>query len=115
MNMGRLAEFLRGVKGKMIGSLLPLGSALYCVQPMRNAILVALEEVRATLRLHNGGIELRECDEDTGEISLEFTGACAGCALSSITMKKGVEVLLCERVPGITKIHAVKPHAKDCD
>ncbi len=79
---------------------------------MRQAVLDALEEVRATLRLHKGGIELRDCNEATGEITLELTGACAGCALSSITMKKGIEVVLCERVPSITKIHTVKTHAE---
>lgn len=81
---------------------------------MEHAILEALKEVRKVLQLHSGGIELRAWNEQTGELTLEFTGACAGCALSAITMKKGVEVILCERVPGIRKIHTIQPHAGAC-
>ena len=77
---------------------------------MRNAILAALEDIRQSLRLHRGGLELVDLDEDSGVVSLRFTGACAGCALSDVTMKKGVEVVLCERVPGIRKILTINTH-----
>ncbi len=79
---------------------------------MRNAILAVLEEIRGNLRLHRGGIDLVALDEAQGIVTLELTGACVGCALSDVTMKKGVEVVLCERVPGIRKILTVHPHAK---
>lgn len=71
---------------------------------MREKILEALEEVRKTLQLHNGGIELDSWDNESGELVLRLTGACVGCALSAITVKNGVEVILCERVPQIQKI-----------
>lgn len=78
---------------------------------MLNLLEEALEEVRKTLRLHQGGIDLVSWDDATGELVLAFTGACAGCALSSMTLKKGVEVVLCERVPMIRKIRTVSLHA----
>ncbi len=77
---------------------------------MRNAILAALEDIRGSLRLHRGGIDLVSLDEVTGTVTLRFTGACAGCALSDVTMKKGIEVVLCERVPGIRKILTADSH-----
>jgi Fe-S cluster biogenesis protein NfuA len=77
---------------------------------MKEKLLTALEEVRKTLRLHKGGIDLVSLDEATGEVVLQFTGMCAHCGLSSITLKKGVEVVLCERVPEITKIRLVDAH-----
>ncbi len=77
---------------------------------MRNAILAALEDIRGNLRLHRGGIDLVDLDEESGVVSLRFTGACAGCALSDITMKKGIEVVLCERVPSIRKILTITSH-----
>lgn len=77
---------------------------------MKEKVLAALEEVRKTLRLHRGGIELVDLDEAIGEVVLQFTGACSHCGLSSITLKKGVEVVLCERVPEITKIRLVDAH-----
>lgn len=78
---------------------------------MTDLLQEALEEVRKSLRLHNGGIDVVSWDEGTGELVLAFTGTCAGCALSSITLKKGVEVVLCERVPAIRKIRTVEQHA----
>lgn len=77
---------------------------------MKEKLLAALEEVRKTLRLHKGGIELVDMNEATGEVVLQFTGMCSHCGLSSITLKKGVEVVLCERVPEITKIRLVDAH-----
>ncbi len=81
----------------------------WCV--MKDLLEDALEEVRKTLRLHQGGIDVVSWDEATGELVLAFTGTCAGCALSSITLKKGVEVILCSRVPSIRKIRTVESHA----
>lgn len=77
---------------------------------MREAILAALEDIRANLRLHRGGIDLVDLNEAEGIVTLQFTGACAGCALSAVTMKQGVEVVLCERVPGIRKILTAPSH-----
>ena len=80
------------------------------MESMRNAILAALEDIRGNLRLHRGGIDLVDLDEAAGVVTLRFTGACVGCALSDVTMKKGIEVVLCERVPGIRKILTASPH-----
>lgn len=76
----------------------------YTVKAMRQALEEALIQVRKSLQLHRGGINLVSLDEETGVVTLQFTGACAGCGLKDITMKKGIEVVLCEKVPGITKI-----------
>lgn len=83
----------------------------YTAIAMRNAILAVLEDIRVQLRLHHGGIDLVGVDEASGTVTLQFTGACVGCALSHITMKKGIEVVLCEKVPGIRKILTVDSHA----
>ncbi len=74
---------------------------------MREAIETVLAEVRTSLRLHAGGIDLVDVDETTGRVTVRLTGACSGCALSAVTLKRGVEVALCERVPGITEIIAI--------
>ena len=74
---------------------------------MREAIETVLAEVRTSLRLHAGGIDLVDVDETTGRVTVRLTGACSGCALSAVTLKRGVEGALCERVPGITEIIAI--------
>ena len=83
----------------------------YTVKSMRKEILAALEGIRVQLRVHRGGINLVSLDEASGTVTLQFTGACAGCALSHVTMKKGIEVVLCEKVPGIRKILTMNSHA----
>ena len=88
---------------------------MYTAFAMIELLEAALEEVRKTLRLHRGGIDLVSWDELTGELVLAFSGTCAHCALSSVTLQKGVEVVLCERVPAIRKIRVVDSHAKAHD
>lgn len=73
--------------------------------------MAALEDIRIQLSLHRGGVDLVGLDEVSGTVTLQFTGACAGCALSHVTMKKGIEVVLCERAPGIRKIISINSHA----
>ncbi|MCR4312351.1 MAG: NifU family protein [Candidatus Uhrbacteria bacterium] len=74
---------------------------------MREAIETVLAEVRKSLRLHAGGIDLVDVDESAGRVTVRLTGTCSGCSLASITLKQGVEVAICERVPGVKEIIAV--------
>lgn len=74
---------------------------------MRTAVEQTLKQVAAMLALHEGGVELVDVDEAAGQVTLRLTGTCAGCALSSITLKQGIEVALCEAVPGIRSIVAL--------
>lgn len=73
----------------------------------REAVEKVLELVRQSLRLHAGGIELVEIDETRGRVTVRLTGSCIGCAMSTVTMKRGVEVALCEAIPGIEEVIAV--------
>ena len=41
---------------------------------------------------------------DDGVVTLEMQGACAGCPLSSYDMSEGIERILMEHVPGVTKV-----------
>lgn len=74
---------------------------------MHDLVCAVLEEVRQTLGLHGGGIELISVDEPTGTVTVKLTGACASCALSSITLQHGVETALCKRLPEVRRVVAV--------
>lgn len=67
---------------------------------------VVLDAVRPSLQADGGDCELIGVDED-GVVSLELTGACAGCSLSEVTLSQGVERVLKEHVPGVTRVQAV--------
>ena len=55
---------------------------------------------------YNGGyrdVRLVDVNED-GVVSVELQGACKGCPMSQMTLANGVERILKERVPGVTKV-----------
>lgn len=67
---------------------------------------VVLDAVRPSLQADGGDCELVGVDEG-GVVSLELTGACAGCSLSDVTLSQGIERVLKDNVPGVTRVKAV--------
>ena len=62
-----------------------------------------LEQIRPNLQGDGGDMEFVGVDEDGG-VSLELQGACAGCPLSRLDMSEGIERILMEHVPGVTRV-----------
>ena len=62
-----------------------------------------LDGVRPCLQADGGDCRLVGVDDD-GVVSLELTGACSGCPLSSVTLSMGVERILKQHVPGVTRV-----------
>ena len=69
-------------------------------------LLETLDAIRPRLVADGGDIEFRGVD-DEGVVSVKLTGSCAGCPLSSITLSMGVERILKEHVPGVTRVKSV--------
>jgi Fe-S cluster biogenesis protein NfuA len=65
----------------------------------------ALEEIRPQIQADGGDVELVTVENLT--VKVRLTGACAGCPMSAITLKNGVEALIKERVPEILEVEAV--------
>ncbi len=65
-----------------------------------------LEEIRPNLQADGGDMEYHGVD-DEGVVSLELTGHCAGCPMSQLTLSMGIERILKEHVPGVTRVVAV--------
>lgn len=65
-----------------------------------------LEEIRPNLQADGGDMAYLGVD-DEGVVKLELTGACAGCPMSSLTLGMGIERILKEHVPGVTRVEAV--------
>ena len=59
--------------------------------------------IRQSLQADGGDVELIDVD-DEGVVTLEMQGACAGCPLSSMDMSEGIERILMEHVPGVTRV-----------
>lgn len=72
---------------------------------MKDEVAQALEEVRPHLQVDGGDIEL--VDVEDGVVKVKLTGACAGCPMSQMTLKWGVENYLKKKVPGVKTVEAV--------
>ena len=73
---------------------------------MKEKIEVALNKIRPMLQADGGDVELVEVGED-GLVKVRLQGACAGCPMSQMTIKNGVEKILKEQVPGVTAVESV--------
>jgi len=72
---------------------------------VRDKVEEVLNQIRPSLLADGGDVEL--VDVKDGIVSVKLTGACAGCPMSTITLKNGIERLLKEEIPGIKEVAAV--------
>ena len=63
----------------------------------------ALDKVRPSLQADGGDVELIDVD-DKGVVTIKLKGACAGCPMSTMTLKMGIEKVLKQNVPEIEKV-----------
>jgi len=64
-----------------------------------------LNTIRPSLQADGGDVELVDVKE--GVVSLKLTGACAGCPMSAMTLKNGIERTLKQEIPDIKEVIAV--------
>ena len=69
----------------------------------KNDVAAVLDLIRPSLQADVGDVKLVDVDEN-GVVSVELQGACKGCPMSQMTLANGVERILKERVPGVTKV-----------
>ncbi|WP_251178727.1 NifU family protein [Adlercreutzia agrestimuris] len=69
----------------------------------QNDVIAVLELIRPSLQADGGDVKFISVDED-GVVTVELQGACKGCPMSQMTLANGVERILKERVPGVTRV-----------
>ncbi|MBI2078359.1 MAG: NifU family protein [Euryarchaeota archaeon] len=74
---------------------------------MRDNIEAAIDEIRPALHMDGGDCEIVNVDEAGGVVSIRLVGACGGCAMSTLTLKQGIERILKERVPMVRQVETV--------
>ena len=62
------------------------------------------EKVAPSVAAHNGAIGFIDFAMDTGVATLKLSGSCSGCAMSAITLKRGVEQTLKHYIPEVNSI-----------
>ena len=73
---------------------------------MKEKVEEVLKEVKPSLQADGGDVELVEVTED-GIVKVELQGACAGCPMSQLTLKNGIEKKLKEEIPEVKEVQAV--------
>ena len=72
---------------------------------MRDLVESAIEKIRPALQADGGDVELVDVDLD-GVVRVRLQGACAGCPMSQMTLRNGIERVLKKEIP---EIKAVEP------
>ena len=62
------------------------------------------EKVAPSVAAHNGVISFIDFAMDTGVATLKLSGSCSVCAMSKITLQRGVETTLKHYVPEVSSI-----------
>ncbi len=65
-----------------------------------------LNQIRPQIQMDGGDIEFVSYSK--GTVKVRLMGHCAGCPMSAMTLKQGVERLLKEKVPEVVKVEAVQ-------
>ncbi len=74
---------------------------------MKEKVQAVIEKIRPMLQRDRGDVELVDVD-DNGIVRVRLTGACAGCAMSQITLKKGIEKVLLNEIPEVKKVENIE-------
>jgi len=78
--------------------------------PIADRVREVLEvQVNPAIAAHGGMISLVNVEET--DIFVEMSGGCQGCALSTATLRQGVERMLREAIPELTGVHDITDHS----
>lgn len=73
---------------------------------VRKRVEAALDRVRPALQADGGDAEIVDISA-RGVVTLQLVGACGGCAMSTMTLKQGIERVIRMEVPEITAVEAM--------
>ena len=65
-------------------------------------IITVLEELLPYIEADGGSLQYVETED--GYVKVRLGGACETCAMSSVTLKQGIERKLMEEIPAITGV-----------
>ena len=72
---------------------------------MKEKIQAVIDKIRPMLQADGGDVEL--VDVVDGVVTVRLQGACAGCPMSQMTLKNGIERLVKQEIPEIKAVEKV--------
>ncbi len=73
---------------------------------MKEKVQTVLEKIRPMLQADGGDVEL--VDVKNGVVTVRLQGACAGCPMSQMTLRHGIEKMLKENIPEIQAVESAE-------
>jgi len=73
---------------------------------LKEKVEIALNKVRPSLQADGGDVQLVDVDED-GVVKVKLKGSCAGCPMSQMTLKMGIEKILKQNVPEVKRVESI--------
>ena len=71
---------------------------------MKEQVQQVLEKIRPSLQADGGDVEL--IDVEDGIVKVRLQGACAGCPMSQMTLKNGIERILKQEIPEVKSVES---------
>ncbi len=72
---------------------------------MKERVQEVLEKIRPSLQADGGDVELIDVS-DGNVVTVRLTGACAGCPMSQMTLKGGIERILKQEIPEVVSVES---------
>jgi Fe-S cluster biogenesis protein NfuA len=73
---------------------------------MMEKVKAVLDKIRPMLQADGGDVELINVED--GVVKVRLQGACAGCPMSQMTLKQGIERLLKQEIPEVQSVESVE-------
>ncbi|MFP4212777.1 MAG: NifU family protein [Desulfohalobiaceae bacterium] len=73
---------------------------------MRDKVEEVLAKIRPQLQADGGDVELVDVTEQN-IVQVKLQGACAGCPMSQMTLKNGIERLMKQEIPEVKAVESV--------
>ncbi|HHV93198.1 MAG TPA: NifU family protein [Firmicutes bacterium] len=72
---------------------------------MQEQVQQVLDQIRPHLQADGGDVQLVSVED--GVVKVRLQGACAGCPMSIMTLKNGIERILKQQIPEVKEVRAV--------
>ena len=73
---------------------------------MKEQVEEAIKKIRPMLQADGGDVEF--VDIEDGVVKVRLQGACAGCPMSQMTVKNGIERLLKQEIPEVKSVESIQ-------
>ena len=78
---------------------------------MKEKVEAAIDKIRPMLQADGGDVELVSVEKGIVKVAVaravRLQGACAGCPMSQMTLKNGIERVLKQQIPEIKAVESV--------